>query len=536
VVNYIFYIFVNINIQHSRNMSQSSNPNQSQQNMSAIVPAGGGGGGAGGGIPDLMKIGTIPVNTVQEVETSILEPVVKSDEFVRFVFQNKGLLHSHSKVEIGLENGTVDAILPLNVGAYGLISRVALKVGNQTLCEIDDFANYYAYRSLFVSNENQKEREQMTTGRCISHSFGYKDRGSVNGGSESDTQSDGLVIDNGRDALIPPGGATPWTNAGFNGAGGLLTGTANYLPRQWQNVKQDVATDRNLYQLSLSELCPFLRHNQLPLYLMKEQVSLELHFTPVGSTALHTGRVSIQKGATNTTAFAIDINKVRLISDHIFYPQELMIQYAKANSVLNFTYADYRLSKYSRSKAELEVQGIRNVGGAGRIVNKIIWGVQNEVKGTGLCNNYSAIAPTVDYASGAASKNDTATFNIKYNDKFEFPIDVVNPARHFHNVNQAEGMVPFVNRQEYCSEGTSLSTRTFDLTSIDSSADAALGLAGSFFWCSQRLTSQERINSRGIELYFKFSGIDAANYTQRVYLEVMRTATLQNGYTECYYA
>jgi hypothetical protein len=517
-------------------MSASTNPNQNQSNMSsALVPAGG--GGAGGGIPDLMKIGTIPINTVQEVLTDILEPVVKSDTFVRFVFSNKGLLHSHSKIEIGLDNGAVDAVLPLNVGAYGLIQRVALRVGNQTLCEIDDFANYFAYRSLFVSNENQKEREQMTTGRCVSHSFGYKDRATVNGGEESDTQSDGLVVDNGRDDLIPPGGATPWNNAGFNGAGGLLTGTADYLPRQWQDIKQTTATDRNLYQLSLSELCPFLRHNQLPLYMMKEQVSLELHFTPVGDTSTHTGRVHIKTGETVTTAFPIDFNKIRVIADYIFYPQELMLQYAKANSVLNFTYADYRLSKYSRSKAELELQGIRNIGGAGRIVNKIIWGTQNEVKGTGLLNNYAAVSPSVDYGSGAASKNDTATFNIKYNDTFEFPIDVVNPARHFHNVNQAEGMVPFINRQEYCKEGTSLSSRTFLGTSIGATADTSL--SGNFFWCSQRLTAQQRINSRGIELYFKYSGIDAPSsggYVQRVFLEVMRTATLSNGYTECYFA
>ena len=442
-------------------MSQSNNPNENQ------MSSGGAGAGGGSGIPDLMKIGTIPINTVQEVETSILEPVVKTDNFVRFVFQNKGLLHSHSKVEIGLLNAPVDATLPLNVGAYGCISRVALKCGNQTLCEIDDFAHYYSYRSLFVSNENQKEREQMTTGRAISHAFGYKDRATVNGGLESDNQSDGLVLDNGRDELIPPGGATPWTNAGFNGAGGLLTGTAEYLPRDWQKLKQDVASDRNLYQLSLSELCPFLRHNQLALYLFKEQVSLELHFTAPGTTAEVTGRACLKSGEAANSAFPVDVDKVRLIADHIFYPQELMLQYAAANSVLNFTYADYRLSKYSVASADAVTQLIRNVGGAGRIVNKLIWCLTDTTdKETSMQNNYNADAPSLDYTTGAsgdpARKNNIATFNIKYNDSFEFPIDVKNPARHFHNVNQAEGMIPFINRQEYSKEGESLSTRTFN--------------------------------------------------------------------------
>ena len=111
-----------------------SNPNENNILSTSAPPP-----SAGGGIPDLMKIGSIPVNTVQEVETSILEPVVKSDTFCRFVFQNKGLLHSHSKVEIGLKNAPQDAILPIGIGAYSFIKRVALKIGNQTICELDDF-------------------------------------------------------------------------------------------------------------------------------------------------------------------------------------------------------------------------------------------------------------------------------------------------------------------------------------------------------------------------------------------------------------
>ena len=53
-------------------MSASTNPNESSQ----MTAPSGGGGGSSGGVPDLMKIGSIPVNTVQEVETAILEPVI----------------------------------------------------------------------------------------------------------------------------------------------------------------------------------------------------------------------------------------------------------------------------------------------------------------------------------------------------------------------------------------------------------------------------------------------------------------------------
>jgi hypothetical protein len=516
-------------------MSASTNPNENQASDMPMMSAGGPGGG---GIPDLMKIGSIPVNTVQEVETAILEPVVKSNTFCRFVLPNKGLLHSHSKIEIGLKNSAEDAILPVNVGAYAFIQRVALKIGNQTISEVDDFAHYYGYRSLFVSNENMKEREQMTTGRCNSWGFAYTDRtgttndgaggSTISTGGESDSVATGISLDNGRDADVS--------------APALVDTTGKYSPNSWSLIKQGADADTNLYQLSLAELVPFLRHNQLPLYLIKEQVALELTFSWKGDGNQPTGRVvSDVLGGT----YDIDEDKLRMISDHIFYPQELMLQYAQANSVLNFTYADYRLSKYSVARADAQSQMIRNVGGAGRVVSKLIWGMQNEGKlndggknEKNLQNQYHSIAPARVYAGTfATDKNGTAEFNIKYNDNFEFPIDVKNPARHFHNVNQAEGMVPFINRELYSREGETLSTRQyFGYNQSDN-------LSGRMFYLAQKLTKQERINSRGIELYFRYDDLPnnspngfGTAYVQRVWLEVLRTATIQNGYTECYYA
>jgi hypothetical protein len=514
-------------------MSQSTNPNENNVTQMTAPPSNP--SPTAGNIPDLMKIGSIPVNTVQEVETSILEPVVKSNTFARFVFQNKGLLHSHSKIEIGLENAPQNSTLPLGIGAYALIKNARLMIGNQCICEVDDFNHYMAYRSLFVSNENNKEREQMTTGRAIAHSIGYDDRQTVLGGGESNVasttgggvgQGGGLVLDNGRDGNL-------------NGSLGVTTNEI-YSPQTWQMTRMGGSgaplgtdADVNLYQLSLSELCPFLRHNQLPLYLIKEQVSLELTFSGIGNADKSSDRVVVKQGEASTGIFNIDTNTLRLISDHIFYPQELMIQYANANKVLNFTYADYRLSKYSQTTAGASSQNIRNVGGAGRIINKVIWGLQDEsTTNERLLNGYESWTPTRDYTAGDASANGIATFNIKYNDTFEFPIDVSNPARHFHNINQAEGMVPFISREEYSAEGVSLSTRTWWGSPLNTN------LRGKFFHHSQRLTSQERINSRGIELYFRYEDLPAVaeGWTQRVWLEVMRTATIANGYTECYFA
>ena len=45
-----------------------------------------------GMIPDLIKIGSIPSDMNVDVDTDVLDPVVISDKFCRFVLNNKGFL------------------------------------------------------------------------------------------------------------------------------------------------------------------------------------------------------------------------------------------------------------------------------------------------------------------------------------------------------------------------------------------------------------------------------------------------------------
>ena len=40
-----------------------------------------------GKIPDLMKIGSIPSDLSQDMDTEVLDPVVQSDNFCRFVLR-----------------------------------------------------------------------------------------------------------------------------------------------------------------------------------------------------------------------------------------------------------------------------------------------------------------------------------------------------------------------------------------------------------------------------------------------------------------
>ena len=106
--------------------------------------------------------------------------------------------------------------------------------------------------------------------------------------------------------------------------------------------------------------------------------------------------------------------------------------------------------------------------------------------------------------------------NVKYNDKFLYPIDVTNPARQFHNTAQAEGMVPFVSREEFAAEGVALTDDTYyDLVQNTGDSATEAGVLGRFNWQSFRLNRNERINTRGLEFYYKYEGLDDSGpYTQ----------------------
>ena len=69
-------------------------------------------------VPDLLRVSPMDTTTVTDVETSMLDPVVVSDSFCRFVLLNKGILHSHSKITLAAQC-TADSnrrFFPPNIG------------------------------------------------------------------------------------------------------------------------------------------------------------------------------------------------------------------------------------------------------------------------------------------------------------------------------------------------------------------------------------------------------------------------------------
>jgi len=466
-------------------------------------------------VPDLLRVSPMDTTTVTDVETSMLDPVVISDNFCRFVLLNKGILHSHSKITLAAQC-TADSnrrFFPPNIGVQSLISRCALKVGTKTLQEIDGYNYLSAYKDMFVANEHQLEREQVQSGKCISHEFRYSNAVDTEGGADNNTRATVYGLENGRDY------ATARNSPGEQ---------ADLVIPDWADV-----ANVPVFQIALSDMFPMLKQTQLPLYMMQEQVSIELTFEPV-----NTQRVCL-RSSTSSETVSVVTDQVKMIADYIYYPQDLMDSYRQANNVISFNHFDYRHSKLSVSATSTSgTTQIRNLGGAGRIVTKVITGLQSDsASDTSVLNQYHSISPERHYSFGqapaAGNDNGSLTVNVRYNDKFLYPIDVINPARQFHNTAQAEGMVPFITREEFCAEGVALTDDKLE-GYVQNTGDAGdeKGILGRFNWLSYRLNRNERVNSRGLEYYFKYQGLNnSSSYTQRTWLELAKLTTISGGYT-----
>jgi len=456
-------------------------------------------------IPNFLMLEQIPANYVQQLETDLLEPVVFSngaastDGFARFTLQNKGFLHSHSKIFIGLKPaaGVTRAFLQPHVGIGQIIKKAVLKVGNKTLNELDSWAGLYAVKSCLITNENNLEREMYTTGRYVHHEFNY------NRGSRSIAQTYGLD-----------------TGIEYESSNGDVE-----LP-DWYVMSGAKPEECPTFQIDLSDLFPFLKVNQLPLFMMKEPINIELTFQPTVDK-----RVQIQSGETASTATEIVRDDLKFCADYIFYgATDEMERYAAANQDLSFSFVDYRLVEATTNHTALGSGIVRNLGMANRVVPRVITllPAADQAEATILGENNS-MAPTVS-ASGVQTG---LKYNVRYNDRYEYTSDIDNIARLFSEFTQAEG-VPFLTRQEYSGQGRLAGGITTD-TFMGRAQDTNLN--GQTFYMGTKLTNG-RVGQRGLELHltgtFPSSGRQVT--LLRSYCEYVRVARLTNGMMELYNA
>ena len=475
-------------------------------------------------IPDLIKIGAIPSEYGQMLHTDIIDPVTFNQDRVRFTLSRvAGFLHSNSKVTLAVTpNTTTSAYYPLNIGISNLIQSARLSIGNKTVCEIDDYSHFHSYQSLFITNEDNKEREQFISQRCINHQPIYDDR-VANVVDKPPNSAKKVGLDVGRNPVVAAGGGV---------------GAFELLPfMKHDATSAQTIADAPVYSVYLSDLFPFLRFNQLPMFMLNEEVHIDITFTPQTTSLAGAGLsrrmcIDATEGGTpaNTVvSYSVNQDEVKLIYDSITYDGDIMEQYAKQNQKLTFQYVDYRLAK--RTGAQTAFADLTfPVGGNGRLVSKVILGLQKNENFTPVSLLNGVIAKD---AAGTTPAN-SLSLNLLYNDLFEFNTDRDNSALLFHTLQSAEGQVPMITRDEYQTTPTSaLTPETFEGHAQNS---GTAGIGGVFRWSAIRPNKGQRVNNKGMDLIYKSPGLAAETYTLRVYLELLKVATIEDGMFNCYFA
>ena len=117
-----------------------------------------------------------------------------------------------------------------------------------------------------------------------------------------------------------------------------------------------------------------------------------------------------------------------------------------------------------------------------------------------------------------------------------YPQNVTNPAREFHNLQDAEQKIPYTTRDIYSNEGSGLVTASIVGWQRWPLRGANVNLEGHLFWQGYRLNRGERVGSKGIELTMNNNTLADGTYTQVAYIEVLRYATLNDGHLEVFFA
>lgn len=450
-------------------------------------------------IPDFMRLGSVPVNYIQEIETDLLESVVFQEGsgdsvtgFARFQLQQKGFLHSKSKVFISLvpPADVSRAMYPVGVGVGNLVEKAVLKCGNVVINEISSWDHLQAFHSTRISNENNIERELYTTARCMNHAFRYD---IADAGTSNDATHYGLEV--GRDI----------TDDGT---------TSEFLQMPFATMDGGSPEQSPSYSIDIGDLFPFMKTTQLPLYMMEMPLTIELTFRPPKKHR------AVKLGGTANQEFLIDRNELKFCADYVYYgATDEMERYADANKQMTFSFVDYRAVSTSVTQASLQSDTVRNLGMANREVSKVLTVFNADRKNEDdLLQGLGALSTTrnASHIVGGFS------YNLRYNDKFEFSSNITNTARLYSLLQDSQVMV-HITRDEYSRQGVG-----YGATALFEGLDAKAQLSGNFFLNSTRLTGG-RVGVRGIELHIKATDLRGAVTTMRNWCEYHRVAQLNDG-------
>ena len=385
-------------------------------------------------LPALLRTAPLDRPENQRLETDLLYPVNFSQTSTRFVFDRKGILDSNSQIQFRLMCKRTDGAafaagefcyLPTSTGAAAVVQNAYLEIGGRRVATLQDVGHYTTWKRHHWSNE-------FKAGIALPKQGGAD----VFLGSQS--------------RAYPP--AAPFGTIGrFSSqyaqspdAADSITGTKYRL--------NPTAADTAEWSLSLSQLIPMMKGILLPLFAIKQEVSLTIEWAPdkVGTRFMKSAGLSPAAGDIPVTS-EIDRGTCLIMADYLFYPDQLQ---ALGDDIMtkggyDLVYEELQVAYNAENPA-----GNRGLGSnvltetflplGGKRVKAVIQ--QSQFNGA-VGNNNAYLNNVGIYNSKALMNGESMNLTIDSNPFYSIPLS--NPALQFKEANAVEGIPLQLNAMLY---------------------------------------------------------------------------------------
>ena len=369
-------------------------------------------------LPEILKVQTLPTISNMEIKTEVLDPITSSTSEIVFQIPKNGILDGGSFVSLAVTtaSGVSDAFFPLQTGIHGLVKSAFLMSGSKVIASTEDYGHYATMLRQFETPEHRAYVEQVKSGNSMDRF---------------------TSIDNATGRIMPK-------DLQYNTFANDDSARA-VVPSFIKPTDSDATTP--VFSVPLSQLIPFMRSRQLPLFAMKENVFLRLILnTQVGRTD---GKICcFTSGSGSSGVITPSFTNIKFYSDHLYYKDGSMEATQKAifsDNGLSYIYEDSVLTTHQlpavtdpASPAITEQKVERDIAVSGKVVRSILISEKPTNDSHNLLGQYYSEADTTD-----------REYNFRINEQRYYDRDIKTPSMKYNELSKVMSKPLQVPQQLY---------------------------------------------------------------------------------------